>query len=301
MLIAFRILLCFVALTVCMALLVDSAHSKRRSKQPRVQQPAAAAVQQKANEDQRGTEKSPLIVKTIPTPKSDEERAEEAKERERLAQIERNKEKSDADLVKYTAELSKFTERLFYATGALVVATIGLLAFAAIQSRDVKRQLSGMQASINLARDEFIASHRPVMKVKLVNLVQIEDERAGVQFTVVNMGQTVAHVTGSCAKADFFGETDWPHPDDYGVDNVIPPGRFENGVTGTYTISTVHPVGLMAIHAGEAEATLQLRFYGYIVYSDDSGNLRTTYFCRRYNPRWDRFDPVDRTDYDSAD
>ena len=53
--------------------------------------------------------------------------------------------------------------------------------------------------------------------------------------------------------------------------------------------------------AGEGEAKLQLRFYGYIVYSDDSGNIRTTYFCRRYNPRWDRFDPVERTDYDSAD
>jgi len=257
--------------------------------------------QVRGQDDQRGTEQSPLIVKTIPTPKSDEERAEEAKERERIAESDRKKEKSDADLVKYTAELAIFTARLFYATGALVIATIGLLAFAAVQSRDVKRQLSSMQASINLARDEFIASHRPIMKVKLVNLIEIEGERAGVQFTVVNMGQTVAHVTGSCAKADFFSETDWPHPNDYGVDNIIPPRRFINGATDTYTINTVRPVGLMTVHAGEDEAKLQLRFYGYIVYSDDSGNIRTTYFCRRYNPRWDRFDSVERTDYDSAD
>jgi hypothetical protein len=46
---------------------------------------------------------------------------------------------------------------------------------------------------------------------------------------------------------------------------------------------------------------MTLRLYGYIVYRDDLDNVRTTYFCRRYNPGLDRFEAVDRTEYDSAD
>ncbi len=194
-----------------------------------------------------------------------------------------------------------FTGLLFVSTVGLWGATVGLYLAGERQIRLIASISRQTDASVNLARDEFIASHRPIMKVKLVNLVEIDDECAGVQFTVVNMGQTTAHIVGSCAMADFFSETNWPHPNDYGINNVIPPRRFVNGATDTYTIGTADPIGFMTVHAGEAEAALQLRFYGYIVYRDDLDNVRTTYFCRRYNPRWDRFDPAERTDYDSAD
>src|ERR1700738_114562 len=109
-------------LALCLALIADSAQSQRRPQQGRVQQPAPTDVQPKSSEDQRGSEQSPLIVKVVPTPKTEEDRTEEAKERERIAESERKKEGSDADLVKYTRELARFTAWLFYATGILGLA-----------------------------------------------------------------------------------------------------------------------------------------------------------------------------------
>jgi hypothetical protein len=289
-----RVAVLRVAFSVSMLLVVApaNAQSQRRPQQPGVKQPTAATEKPISREDQRGSEQSPLIVKIAPTPNTEDERAEETKERERVAQIERNKQKSDADIVKYTAQLAEFTKLLFYATGALVFATVGLLVFAGLQSRDTRR-------SIDLARAEFISSHRPLMKVKLVELVEVDGEHAGVRFTVVNQGLSTAHVTGSCAKADFFGDTDWLHPNDYGVDNTIPVRPFVTGAADTYTVHTVQPVGFISVHAGNDSG--RLRFYGYIAYRDELENVRTTYFCRQYNLGADRFDPADRPDYDSAD
>jgi hypothetical protein len=177
-----------------------------------------------------------------------------------------------------------FTLVLAFSTVGVWVATIGLY-FAG------KRQL-------RLAREEFISSNRPLMKVKLVEVVEVDDEQAGVKFTVVNAGTSTAYVTGSCAKAAYFFPNDWPHPNDYGVDNAIPPRRFVTGATDTYTIHTNEPIGMIEVAAGSPQT---LRFYGYIVYKDAMENVRTTYFCRAYNPGMDRFDPVDRSDYDSTD
>jgi hypothetical protein len=132
-------------LALFLALISDSAQSQQTP-----QQPAPTDIQSKGPEDQRGTEQSPLIVKIAPTPKTDDDRAEEAKERERIAESERRKEKADADLVKYTAELARFTALLFYATGVLGVATFGLLVAAFFQSRDTK-------TSVRVARDNVKA------------------------------------------------------------------------------------------------------------------------------------------------
>lgn len=196
-------------------------------------------------------------------------------------QPEEGREDPAGALARYTFWLTVFTFILAAATIGLGVATVCLYM---------------------LARLEFISSHRPLMKVKLVELVEIENEWAGVAFTVVNVGSTDAHVTGSCAKADLFGESDWPHPNDYGVDNVIPPRRFAPGATETYRIATNEPIGYLQLAADRSfDHPLALRFYGYIVYNDKTGITRTTYFCRAYNDRFDRFDSVDRPDYDAAD
>ncbi|MGP0089892.1 MAG: hypothetical protein ACLPKB_08025 [Xanthobacteraceae bacterium] len=109
------------------ALLGDSAQSQRRSQQPRIEQPTATAPQTKSNEEQRGSEQSPFIIKVLPNQKTDADRADEAKEGERVAESERKKEQSDADLVRYNAQLALFTQLLFYATVVLGIATGGLI------------------------------------------------------------------------------------------------------------------------------------------------------------------------------
>jgi hypothetical protein len=80
--------------------------------QVRIKQPETTVTQEKSHEDLRGTTQSPLIIEVAPTPKTDTERSEETKERERITELERNKEKSDSDIVRYTKELAFFTPNL---------------------------------------------------------------------------------------------------------------------------------------------------------------------------------------------
>jgi hypothetical protein len=66
------------------------------SREPR--HPAQAqsnGPQQPAATDQRGTEQSPIIVKVLPTPKTDAETAQEAEDR-------KEKSANDRNLVRYT-------------------------------------------------------------------------------------------------------------------------------------------------------------------------------------------------------
>jgi hypothetical protein len=190
---------------LCLALISDSNQAQLLSQQVPAKQPEATVSQQKSPDEQKGTEQSPLIVKVAPTPKTDEERAEETKVRERMAESDTKKEKSDADLVKYTAELALFTKGLFAATVALVIATVGLGVAAFIRSRDMKasiraaqtaaiaaerqsvtmrqmadiadKQLSitGLQTDIQqkqhaVARLQFLATHRPRLRIRHVSI-----------------------------------------------------------------------------------------------------------------------------------
>jgi hypothetical protein len=94
------------------SLFAGSAQSQESSQQAEVKQPETTVIQPKGPEDHRGTDQSPLIVKIAP--KTDEERAEEANERERTAESQRKKDKSDDDL-------ATFTEWLFFAAAVPTV------------------------------------------------------------------------------------------------------------------------------------------------------------------------------------
>jgi hypothetical protein len=102
-------------------------------------QPAAPAP------DQRGTEASPLIVKVAPTPKSDEERAEEAQQRSERGALERK-------LLELTNDLAAYALALFAATGVLLFATLGLLIAAFKQSGNMKKSLAVARTSADAAQ-----------------------------------------------------------------------------------------------------------------------------------------------------
>jgi hypothetical protein len=139
-------------LALLLAMIGDSSgQSQRRSQQVRVKQPETAVTQEESHEDKRGTEQSPLIVKVAPTPKTDEQRIEETKERERIANTERKKEQSDAKLVEFTGELAWFTKGLFVATSALVIATLALGVAAFFQSRDMKSSTAAAETAAKAA------------------------------------------------------------------------------------------------------------------------------------------------------
>jgi hypothetical protein len=235
-------------LALCLALISDSAHSQRRSQQPGVPQPPTATGQQKANEEQRGTEQLPLIIKVVPTPKTEENSANEAADRERIAESERKKEQSDADIVKYTAELARFTKGLFYATIILGGATIGLLVAAFVQSRDTKRAVAAVEQSaaaaknsVDLSIKEFVVSHRPHLKVHFARLVPPDKNRPDnellrlrAKFAIINIGTSEGTITRSAVQLAYQYQTDRPFLPDLPRNDVVEPDiRLYSGMSVT--------------------------------------------------------------------
>ena len=113
----------------------------------------------------------PIIVNVLPSPKTEAERAEEARARQEKTDLDRR-------LVEFTADLATYTARLYYATLAvafaticLVLATAGLAVFAFFQSRDMKASIAAANAAATaaeqaniLTRDIFIAEQRPWLR-----------------------------------------------------------------------------------------------------------------------------------------
>jgi low affinity Fe/Cu permease len=184
------------ALAMCLALVVESAQSQRRSQQPRVPQPSTATGQQKASEEQRGTEQLPLIIQVVPSPKTEEDRDNEAAGRQRIAESGRKKEQSDTDLVKYTAQLARFTRWLFYATIILGVATIGLLVAAFVQSRDTKRSIAASEKSADAATKSLREAIHPHVTINQLDLREADESQPSphIHFGLTNIGKGTAIV-----------------------------------------------------------------------------------------------------------
>jgi hypothetical protein len=250
-----------------------------QSKQPTPPPTQPAQTNQASKPYERGTEQSPVIVKILPTKESEEKAA---------ADTHREDEKTEND-----RRLARFTELLFWATVALsVIAFFQLIVFG-WQGIQLKR-------TVDLGREEFISTHRPLLRIKFVERTQVETaagERVGIKFSIVNAGTTRAQVTGSTAYVDVFAPDDWPNPNDYGRNNVIGNRRFKPGATDRYTAVSDNAT-LFDAYASGAN---QVRLYGYVVYEDDAGVPITTYFCRVHDRERDRFIPPDNPDYDSTD
>lgn len=257
------------ALALCLALFSDSVLSQRRSQQSEIKQPKTTVTQPKSAEEQRGTDQAPFIIKIAPTPKSEQERTDEAKDRERIAQSDRNKEKSDADIVKYTGQLALFTERLFFATVALFIATVGLL-------------IAG-ERQLRLARAEFLSTHRPKIRIKhlwlgndiwhgepiIINLVAVNHgtteailAEIGIKYFVVKEGRFLPIEPAIPAIFNFSG-------------GKLPCGlNWETKGINTNRILTPEE------NADIQEGRSKLYCVGFLSYLDASGRMRITGFCR---------------------
>jgi hypothetical protein len=96
--------------------------------------------------------------------------------------------------------------------GVTAAATVAIACFTIVLAGATIIQSKLTRQSINLARQEFISTHRPLLKIKLVTLTSDANERAAVNFTVINAGQSDAVILGSSVLADFLPATSWPHP-----------------------------------------------------------------------------------------
>jgi hypothetical protein len=150
-------------------------------------QPPAKASQQKASQQERGTEDSPVVVKvlTAEKPKSDLDREIE-------------KQESDRQLVKLTGDLAHYTQLLFWATGLLALVTGGLLYFGFRQVRDNRRSIKAAEDSTRIAERALTELEAPFVFVKINSPgLHVEGARinfGNLQWCVVNHGRTPAPI-----------------------------------------------------------------------------------------------------------
>jgi hypothetical protein len=217
---------------------------------------------------------------------------------------------------------------LVYITGALVLATGGLMVYTALLWRSTKtlseeaketsaRQASEMikslaltKESLDLARKEFISTHRPRLIIRGVTIkphthpsLLIEPGKPiMVEAVVVNTGNSPAEIFNSNATilvgGRMFGARTpfGPALDHFNGINLVPGGAY----TIVLTADKVH-----FVNAGQYSPVRNgeqvIYFFGYIMYRDEIGNERRTTFCRRYDPNAERFILVDNPDYEHAD
>ena len=210
----------------------------------------------------RGTESSPFFVQVLPTPKSAEERAQEAEDRD-------EKKAAERDLVRWTLAL-------FLATVGLMIAT-GVLGFFAF------RQASDMKATIELNREEFLSTHRPKIRVKhfWVTGDVWGGERIIANLTCVNTGTTEA-ILQEIGIRFYVVANDRPIPFDRQITPALPLSgrRLQSGVNGE-----VEGIPFDMVISDEQNVQIQqgrskLYCVGFISYQDGAERLRITGFCR---------------------
>lgn len=115
--------------------------------------------------DQRGTEETPVIIKISPAQKSETETAEDAKERQEKAELDRK-------LVDFNRDLAYYTKVLAWVAGLQFLALVGQVIFLRLAFRESKR-------AADIARDAMVAGERAFVFATQVNSFWELDQGTG--------------------------------------------------------------------------------------------------------------------------
>ena len=190
----------------------------------------------------------------------------------------RNPDKENNKWLHYMAceKSSEFVIAVF--TIVLSVATVLLVVVGTWQGRHLRR-------SVDLAREEFISTHRPNIRVKHVLLTSglWKDACIEIELVIVNCGSTTADIT-ECNIATLIHRAgvSLPARPAFSRPRVIFPSKtdLESGITMDLPrLIDDHPLS-DAENTGIRDLTRRLYCYGYVDYSDDVGKRRRTSFCR---------------------
>lgn len=171
-----------------------------------------------------------------------------------------------------------------------------------------ERAATATAEAVQMNRAEFIATHRPRIVLRNVDLPDIErGGYPGGTIWATNVGDTVAHVIKF--EAQWFTGEHLPmrnpfartEPTQTLIKEIAP------GVSQPFDLpeiadredqaSATHA----AIHQEPERAAPTLYLIGVVKYRDDNGQLRRTGFCRRYDRKTRRFRVVDDLDYEHVD
>jgi len=156
--------------------------------------------------------------------------------------------------------------------------------------------------SIDLARQEFISTHRPKILVYGFNFFGAATERGDtedpirVSFRYVNTGDSPAKIKMIGTKLVHLFKPTMPSEIDFAIDRIDPPVEVESGRHG-FRLTTDRFDQERFIFNSAAD-TYSLVCVGVIVYADDIGTDRQMGFCRRYDDDSNRWVAMDEPEYE---
>ena len=263
-----------------------------------IEQQQSAATQQPPPADQRGTEKAPLVVKVLPTPKTDVEASQEAKERDQ---------KASTDwwlIIIGLGQLVVFIGQLFvfgYQAKKLRETVIA----AADQSSKMERSIAeatrtavaienvanATTASAKSATESVVAvRERTAMQMRAYLTVVVgggayQEGEKNIRFAakplLVNTGHTPARKVGYRAKAAILPA---PLPEDFHFTlpeaqvgaSVLGPGQ--NFILSAIVDDFVADADVAGIKNGTSGRALHV--WGTATYEDVFGEMHYTNFCQ---------------------
>jgi hypothetical protein len=177
----------------------------------------------------------------------------------------------------------------------IALSTLAIALFTIILAVASALQYTVLNRSIALARDEFLSTHRPRMRLKAIWLASADGQTSDpelrvqepliVRLDIVNFGNTSAFITRLNLAAIFVradGQLPQRPPyNEIGAPNLEfrPPFELIRGMTFTQAISDGHVLTideLSEVYHGRRT----LYFVGTIDYRDSNGHPMQTAFCR---------------------
>lgn len=191
------------------------------------------------------------------------------------------KESTEEAIARYSEWLTIFTGVLAAFTAILAVATVGLGIMNFFQLR--------------LSRAEFIATHRPKIRVRRIipTGALLPDAEINLIIEAANIGDTAATIIEIGMDVYIAGTPFNAIPRPY--PNFPPAGPGKEARTTFATRRMLSEADIDAIEVGTAE----WRLLGIINYTDDNGVMRSTSLARVYNRAMGRFIPVTEHDPDT--
>lgn len=179
----------------------------------------------------------------------------------------------------------------------LVYVTVPLMVFTGFlfkSTRDLARDARRSSASaLKMAREEYIASHRPRMRVREFKMIGPGDGNA-IRWTLSNVGGSNAVIRGVRAGIQYaVNNEDLPAPSYDRCQELTTMQRFAPGNLDEQVTLPLHLKG--------ADAARWLYVFGYVAYADELGNGFLTAFIRKYDWPRGRFVAANDPDYEHED
>jgi hypothetical protein len=208
-----------------------------------------------------------------------------------------------------------FLEKYNGAITALATVAIGI--FTLVLVIVTRRQAKLTRESIDLARTEFISTHRPIVRVRRVYLSAFaarfgadnisHGDNVEVELIVSNAGDTNAHIVDSRYRLYFFQTT---APEDDSLQGEYPrkiinekitlaPGESKRLFVTAQAVMTPPFVGERIMRQFASEGW-HMHIIGLFIYEDDSGIRRETGFVREWQ-RGGAFRKVEDPGYEYED